>query len=231
ATAEYVAQELQRRLAGQFPALRVSAVTGRIEEEERRAKVQDLARTPQRVLVATDCLSEGINLQTLFDAVLHYDLPWNPNRLEQREGRVDRYGQPAPVVTAVRCFSPDNPVDGVVIDVLLNKAREIHKTLGVYVPVPEESESVTEAVLNALFLRGRRDQPEQLSLDLEASPVTRLHQRWDADVARERLSRTKYAQRAIKPAEVSRELAVVDRVLGDPAAVREFVCAAGQRLG
>ena len=51
-----------------------------------------------RVLVATDCLSEGVNLQEHFDAVVHYDLPWNPNRLEQREGRVDRFGQPKPSV-------------------------------------------------------------------------------------------------------------------------------------
>jgi superfamily II DNA/RNA helicase len=62
---------------------------------------------PCRVLVATDCLSEGINLQHAFTAVLHYDLPWNPNRLEQREGRVDRYGQTAPLVQAIRYFSPD----------------------------------------------------------------------------------------------------------------------------
>jgi SNF2 family DNA or RNA helicase len=45
------------------------------------------------VLVATDCLSEGINLQDYFDAVVHYDLSWNPTRHEQREGRVDRFGQ------------------------------------------------------------------------------------------------------------------------------------------
>jgi superfamily II DNA/RNA helicase len=53
-------------------------------------------RSSQRVLIATDCLSEGINLQEHFTGVLHYDLPWNPNRLEQREGRVDRFGQVAP---------------------------------------------------------------------------------------------------------------------------------------
>jgi SNF2 family DNA or RNA helicase len=48
------------------------------------------------VLVATDCLSEGVNLQEHFDAVVHYDLSWNPTRHEQREGRVDRFGQSAP---------------------------------------------------------------------------------------------------------------------------------------
>ena len=156
ATAEYVAERLQQALRNYFPDLRVVAITGRMGDEERRAKVDELANEPRRVLVATDCLSEGINLQHAFTAVLHYDLPWNPNRLEQREGRVDRYGQTAPLVKAIRYFSPDSAVDGVVLDVLLNKAREIHRTLGTHVPVPEESESVTEAVLNALFLRGRK---------------------------------------------------------------------------
>ena len=45
------------------------------------------------MLVATDCLSEGVNLQEHFQAVVHYDLAWNPTRHEQREGRVDRFGQ------------------------------------------------------------------------------------------------------------------------------------------
>ena len=97
--------------------------------------------------MATDCLSEGINLQDHFDAVLHYDLPWNPNRLEQREGRVDRFGQPRPEVKAVLLYSPDNMIDGIVLNVLVRKAREIYKSLGVSVPVPVNSESVMKAVI------------------------------------------------------------------------------------
>ena len=202
-------------------------------DEERRAKVEELANESRRVLVATDCLSEGINLQHAFTAALHYDLPWNPNRLEQREGRVDRYGQTAPLVKAIRYFSPDSAVDGVVLDVLLNKAREIHRTLGTHVPVPEESESVTEAVLNALFLRGRKTGANQLQLDLglEAPQVASLHARWERDAERERINRTRFAQRALKPDEVRKELEATDAVLGDPDAVREFVLNAAQRLG
>jgi hypothetical protein len=157
-------------------------------------------------------------------------LPWNPNRLEQREGRVDRYGQPAPVVKTIRYFSPDSAVDGVVLDVLLNKAREIHKALGTHVPVPDESETVTEAVLNALFLRGRRDDNRQLAFDFGLPAVEELHQRWDRDKERERINRTRFAQRALKPEEVRRELEATDAVLGDPDAVRDFVLTAAQRL-
>lgn len=53
---------------------------------------------PVRILLATDAASEGINLQRYCHRVLHWEIPWNPNRLEQRNGRVDRHGQPAPVV-------------------------------------------------------------------------------------------------------------------------------------
>jgi len=146
---------------------------------------------------------------------------------------VDRYGQTVPLVKAIRYFSPDSAVDGVVLDVLLNKAREIHRTLGTHVPVPEESESVTEAVLNALFLRGRKTGANQLQLDLgfEAPQVASLHARWERDAERERINRTRFAQRALKPDEVRKELEAADAVLGDPDAVREFVLNAAQRLG
>ncbi|GIW95176.1 MAG: helicase [Pirellulaceae bacterium] len=229
ATAEYVATQLQNALADD---VQVTTITGRIGDEERRAIIDQIDATRPRVLVATDCLSEGINLQEKFTAVLHYDLPWNPNRLEQREGRVDRYGQTSPQVKAVRFYGRDNPVDGAVIEVLLDKAKEIHRVLGTYVPVPDESETVMEAVLNSLFLRQHdQSQPLQLQLFHENPELQEFHKRWDLDAQRERTNRTRFAQRAIKPEEVQRELEATDAVLGDPDAVCEFVLSAGQRLG
>ncbi len=229
ATAEYVADGLQKALERAHPNARIVCVTSRLGDEERRAKIDDIDPDRPRILVATDCLSEGINLQDKFNAALHYDLPWNPNRLEQREGRVDRFGQRAKVVKTIRYFSPDSPVDGVLLDVLLNKAREIHRTLGTHVPVPEESETVTEAVLNALFLRGRRAETGPVQLDLGLG-VEALHERWEREAERERITRTRFAQRAIKPEAVRKELETTDSVLGDASAVREFVLAAAQRL-
>jgi superfamily II DNA or RNA helicase len=247
ATAKYAADHLGQQLARDFPGLRVIAVTGNLTDEERRAKIDEIATERFRVLVATDCLSEGVNLQHAFNAAIHYDLPWNPNRLEQREGRVDRYGQQGRIdrsgkrhleVRTIRYFSPDSPVDGVVLSVLLNKAREIHRTLGTHVPVPEESESVTEAVLNALFLRGDTSataDAAQLEFGLTVPGVESFHEQWDLRVAREKqsrekLNRTRFAQRALKPDEVQRELEATDAVLGDPAAVQAFVLNAAQRI-
>ena len=92
-TAEYVAEHLSRRLGDRYA---VAAVTGTLPPDERMARIDrpDAAdETKRPVLVATDCLSEGVNLQEHFQAVVHYDLAWNPTRHEQREGRVDRFGQ------------------------------------------------------------------------------------------------------------------------------------------
>lgn len=232
ATAEYVARELAQRFRARWPELHVLAVTGALAEEERQVRVAELSRSSQRVLVATDCLSEGINLQEAFDAVLHYDLPWNPNRLEQREGRVDRFGQRAAQVSAVLIYGADNPVDGAVLDVLIRKAVEIRRTLGISVPVPVESESVVEAVLRSLFLRGDTSLVRQMTLFEAGMPGPEgLHHRWDEAVAREQESRTRFAQHAIRPDEVALELQETDAVLGDPTTVERFVRAACQRLG
>jgi superfamily II DNA or RNA helicase len=228
ATSDYVRDELERRLSTTYPNIRVLSITGALAEDERRALIDDIdpVKHSRRVLVATDCLSEGINLQRLFNAVIHYDLPWNPNRLEQREGRVDRFGQTSKVVKAVLFYGRDNPVDGAVLDVLLRKAREIYNTLGVRVPVPVDSETVVEAVLKKLFA-----QPDlQMSL-FEVDEVKDVHRKWERAATEEKASRARFAQHAIKPDEVQRELEETDAVLADPATARRFLENAVQRVG
>ena len=83
------------------------------------------------MLVATDCLSEGVNLQEHFDAVVHYDLAWNPTRHEQREGRVDRFGQRADWSGRSPSTAATTSIDGIVLDVLLRKHEAIRKATGV----------------------------------------------------------------------------------------------------
>jgi superfamily II DNA/RNA helicase len=101
----------------------ITAVTGVLAPADRETRVHELAKADRRVLVCTDCLSEGINLQDSFNAVVHYDLSWNPTRHEQREGRVDRYGQASTTVRVVTYYGVDNQIDGLVLDVLLKKHR------------------------------------------------------------------------------------------------------------
>ncbi len=228
-TAKYVAEELQKRISKEIKDVYIIAVTGEDSDDEREKRVEELCKSTKRVLVATDCLSEGINLQEGFNAVLHYDLPWNPNRLEQREGRVDRFGQIAPVVKAVLLYGADNPIDGAVLKVLLRKARKIHKTLGITVPLPMDSESVMETVLKALFLKG--GETPQMGLFDNEPPIVEVHQKWERDAKKEQKSRTRFAQHAIKPDEVAQELKVTDAALGNSKVVEQFTATACQRLG
>lgn len=72
------------------------------DREKIKAAFQaDPAISPVRILLATDAASEGLDLQNHCSRLIHYEIPWNPNRMEQRNGRVDRHGQRA---SAVRIY-------------------------------------------------------------------------------------------------------------------------------
>lgn len=241
ATANYVAEALKKVLEGKKgSSARVIAITGEQSEDEREIRLEELKEYSQRVMVATDCLSEGINLQQHFNCAIHYDLPWNPNRLEQREGRVDRYGQIAPTVKCILLYGQDNPVDGAVLDVLIRKAVTIHRNLGITVPVPMDSSTVQEALFKSLFeklpqikqLSLFSQEAEQLSLDLllEDTAVVKVNENWDRAVEKEKQNRTRFAQRAIKPETVKQELEESDRILGSQKMVEQFVINACDRL-
>ncbi|GAA2530960.1 helicase-related protein [Pilimelia columellifera] len=227
-TAEYVRDHLDNALKR---GITVDAVTGALTPNERVDRIAALGDVGgRRVLVATDCLSEGVNLQSLFQAVVHYDLAWNPTRHEQREGRVDRFGQVSSEVRAVTLYGANNIVDPIVLEVLLRKHEQIRKTLGVSVPVPERAESVLEAVLDKVLHADLA--PEQLTLaDLGVPGVDQLTLDWQSTADKERPENTKYAQVGIKPAEVARELAAVRAALGSVGDVAAFTREALDALG
>ena len=222
ATAEHVRDVLRKR----FPKLRIESVTGVLTPDERRNRVAAMAdgkeKDNQRLLVATDCLSEGINLQQFFDTVVHYDLCWNPTRHQQREGRVDRFGQPAKLVRSVMMFSPDSAIDGAVLDVILRKAEDIRRVTGVTVPLPNERGPVTDALMASMMLR--RGGREQMVLDLRLEGGTRLIEtRWRDTSEKEKRSRARFAQHAMKPQEVAPEWKKAGHLLGSPEVARIFV--------
>lgn len=231
ATAHYVAEHLRAA----FPKATVDAVTGEFTPEERRERVDDMQDAEQRILVATDCLSEGINLQHLFTAIVHYDLAWNPTRHEQREGRVDRFGQQAEEVRCTMLYGQDNPVDGFVLNVILKKGEAIQKELGVLVPMPEDEARINQALVKAALMK-RSDsrspspqatfdfgEPEQLLAPLQAQ--------WRDALEKAKANRTVFAQRRIRPDEVLPEWHKQQQALGTQADVQRFLQSACVRLG
>ncbi|MGN9893386.1 helicase-related protein [Micromonospora sp. L31] len=233
-TAEYVAEHLDGKLGKKTI---VRAVTGTLSPQQRIERIEKLADdagddpAARRVLVATDCLSEGVNLQHHFDAVVHYDLAWNPTRHDQREGRVDRYGQKRDVVRVITLWGSDNGIDGKVLDVLIKKHRQIRKDLGISVSVPDaDSAGVTDAIVQWVLLRGQQvrrgdqgslfDIDEFTGLDKKAAA---LAADWQSAAEREKTSRSRFAQHAIRPEEVAREVAAVRDTLGRAGEIRGFV--------
>ena len=218
-TAEYVAEALRDALPKDVS---VTAVTGTLPPAEREERIIQLAENPKRVLVCTDCLSEGINLQDYFDAVMHYDLSWNPTRHEQREGRVDRFGQPREKVRVLTYYGIDNQIDGIVLDVLLRKHKKIKSSLGISVPVPANTEMVVEAIFEGLLLRERSGQ-RQLTFDFMKETRKDLHTKWDNATEREKRSRTIFAQESIKVDEVAKELQIARSAVGSGSDVQSFI--------
>jgi Superfamily II DNA/RNA helicases, SNF2 family len=231
ATAHYVAEHLRKAL----PKAIVESVTGEYTPEERRERVEAMEEGEPRILVATDCLSEGINLQHLFTAVVHYDLAWNPTRHEQREGRVDRFGQQAAEVRCTMLWGQDNPVDGFVLNVILRKGETIQKELGVLVPMPEDETRINQALVKAALMKrgGSSNAPYQYSLldfaDAE-EPLKPLQAQWQDALEKAKANRTVFAQRRIRPDEVLPEWQKQQDALGTHADVQRFLHSACARL-
>jgi superfamily II DNA or RNA helicase len=227
ATAHYLAAALQHK----FKSATVKAVTGELTPDEREAAVEQLGDSEVRILVATDCLSEGINLQGLFTAVVHYDLSWNPTRHEQREGRVDRFGQKAREVRSTMLYGEDNPVDGAVLQVILRKAESIRKELGVLVPMPDDEGKLTQALMNAVLMRKGAPLNAQSQLELFGAPAKEIELAWQSAKEKAKQNRSIFAQRRLKPEDVLPEWRKSSAVLGGEADVERFVRRAASQLG
>lgn len=223
-TADYVARHLRDALPAK---VRVESVTGLLPPAEREARIAALVQEGgDYVLVCTDCLSEGVNLQERFNAVFHYDLCWNPTRHEQREGRVDRFGQKRAEVRVITYYGKDNPIDGVILDVLIRKHKSIKNDLGVTVAVPGSSEQIAKTLFEgALFRKMTGGDTVQMMMDFgddEAEKVRTFHAQWENARDREKASRSRFAQHTLDRDAVAAELAQVRGAIGRNEDVAQF---------
>ncbi len=235
-SAKYVAKHLSEALGNN--AL-IECVTSEDPDEVRRERINKMASEQSgkklRVLVATDCLSEGINLQNLFDAILHYDLPWNPNRLEQREGRVDRFGQTKAEIQTCLLYGKDNPMDQVVLKVLYRKARTIRDNIGVSIPFPEDSKVFLDTIFKAVLAEAEKKQKPVSQLELfSLEDMVRSEEALDKLITvsekKEAALRSIFAQASIKAQDIEDDLAIADEAVGRPETVYRFVNSALDQL-
>ncbi|MEP0872761.1 DISARM system SNF2-like helicase DrmD [Trichocoleus desertorum AS-A10] len=141
-TKRYLEQQLGAIIANSHREHdRIDTFHGGMGEERREYIKQafntDPAQHPLRILIATDAAREGVNLQNYCADLFHFDVPWNPSRMEQRNGRIDRKLQREP---EVRChyFVLSQRVEDRVLDVLVKKTKQIQEELGSLSPVVEK---------------------------------------------------------------------------------------------
>lgn len=130
-TLGYLAERLRKHqigfelISGDVP----SSVEGR-GKDVRGARVEKFHKDPSvRVLLSSEVGSEGLDFQKASNVVVHYDLPWNPMKVEQRIGRVDRHGQPHPIVYTV-AFAIPGTIEERIRQVLFARIESFRETLG-----------------------------------------------------------------------------------------------------
>ncbi len=186
-TMRYLHQQLRSALAGTDRAEeRVAVFHGGLgvdtREDLKAAFNADPDEHPLRILIATDSAREGVNLQNHCADLFHFDVPWNPGRMEQRNGRIDRQLQREPEVRCHYFFFPQRPEDEV-LRTLVRKTETIQKELG-------SLSRVLEARLGGLLEGGiRRAEADTLAACVEAEGPTEREREAATDLDETRQAR------------------------------------------
>lgn len=178
---------LEARLRRHYPeAGAVRVLYGGMEERDReavKAAFNDAADAV-RILIATDAASEGLNLQETARFLFHYDIPWNPARLEQRNGRLDRHGQARDVT--VHHFTSNEDADLRFLARVAQKVNTIREDLGATGDVFDraverrliegaDADQVERELDAGLELaRGRAELPREREIEMGAAELVKL---------------------------------------------------------
>lgn len=132
-TMKYLAEHLRQDLGLKSDA--IQEISGSMSDSEQQRIVEEFGRTesPMRVLVASDVASEGLNLHYLSHRMIHFDIPWSLMVFQQRNGRIDRYGQKKrPDIRYMLIESDNKRIKGDmrIIEILITKEEQALKNIG-----------------------------------------------------------------------------------------------------
>lgn len=206
-TKRYLTEQLKSALAatdqgGERVATFHGGMPDDLREEVKRAFNADPAEHPLRILVATDAAREGVNLQNHCADLFHLDLPWNPSRLEQRNGRIDRKLQRQDEVRCHYFLYSQREADRV-LEVLVERTHTIQRELGSFPPVLEDAVVSTLAggiapsrrreISDTLRLRLQPQHRPTVDVELESARARTSQLQAQIDELREILDRSKKA--------------------------------------
>ncbi len=219
-TLEYLEEHIREEFGEDIS---LHTLYGELGEAERNERFQAFADADRGVLIATDVISEGMNLQYAANQVIHYELPWNPNRLEQRNGRVDRYGQKRETVF-IRTMVVDDPMDRMVLVKLIEKAEEIRSEYGFSPPYLGDDEGLLK-LLDGQELKELM--PQQTLFDYTPSDDEDVDDTEESAFDDEVLERIKsesfYNHSEVDLSEVKQRQEETQKLLGGPKSLEKFV--------
>ncbi|MCX7492943.1 helicase-related protein [Corynebacterium sp. P6129] len=159
ATLTWLEKELTRAL--KLKAGQIAQMDGSLDDERQQQLVEEFKKesSPLRILVTGDVASEGVNLHLQCHQLIHYDIPWSLIRIQQRNGRIDRYNQRiSPVITTLLLDTPEDasPGDLHVLTKLMDREYNANEALGdVASLMGEHSEKREENVIRDVLARRR----------------------------------------------------------------------------
>jgi len=227
-TLDYLAEQIPKHKLGFYKDATIVTLHGSLNESQRKERFRKFEKTPRAIMVATDCISEGINLQYAASQVIHYELPWNPNRLEQRTGRVDRYGQPEKTVY-VCTMVVDDSLEAAILKVLVRKAVQIREDHGFSPPFFGDDLSILDLIreqgLDVGIAQTKLDKfCEDISSQTPPNPFS--------DEAIQRMKNDNfYGQSDIDMSQVQKRLGETENLIGSQAEIQRFVKSGLNKFG
>lgn len=223
-TLDYLHTEIQRHR--NYQGIPLFSVFGEgMPEQVRRGTLAEFAQKEKGVLIATDCISEGIDLQYMAAQIIHYELPWNPNRLEQRNGRIDRYGQirrpGGEHKVYIKTLVVNEPLEAGICKVLVEKSKQIRQDHGFCPPFFGDDLSILDLI-------------QEYGLDVKIGQTTldKFSETTDHKIQNDPLSEeaiqkmkdeTFFGQSAIDISEVKAKMKETETIIGSSREIRLFV--------
>lgn len=227
-TLDYLEREIPRRLPDSKSGVKIITVYGDLNEAQRKERLEAFQELDAGILIATDCISEGINLQHMANQMVHYELPWNPNRLEQRNGRIDRYGQKVPTVH-IRTLVMSDTLDATILKVLVQKAQNIRKDYGFAPPFFGDDANVID-IIREMGIELPRIQRTLIDFGEDDRRGKEINP-FD-DEAIERINAESfYGQADVDLSEVRRRMKDTEELVGTPEDFQKFVIGGLKSLG
>jgi len=198
--------------------LEIFSVHGQMPTQKRQENYNKFLLSKRAILISTDCMSEGIDLQFSANQLINYELTWNPNRLEQRNGRIDRFGQPKEKVY-IRTLVLKDTLEMDILETLLKKAEEIRKAYGFIPGFFGEPEAVIDNIIKKRKKQKKDDSQQKLTNWIDFNfPLEEIDQfitsYFNEDNVKKILDDSFYGQSNINLEEIEKRMRLTEKNIG-----------------